>query len=117
MYKALNALFEENSPYYSKLPTKECLVIEKSSKQTKPCQGIFVFENVTYYGCTTAGSENGSPWCSTKVNPITSEHVTDGDFFGFCHWLSFGYCISADEGQVEHDKMMALQEGKHFKFK
>ena len=112
MYRALDVLFED-SPYYSKLPSKTCQVIEEGSKQNKPCEGIFVFENVTYYGCTTAGSKNGQPWCSTKVDPITSEHIADGDHFGYCHWLTFGYCVSAKKGQMEHEKMRNLQEGKY----
>ena len=54
MSRTLGALFQD-SPYYSKLPSKTCQVIEESSKKVKHCEGIFVYENETYYGCTTAG--------------------------------------------------------------
>ena len=115
MHRALDILFED-SPYYSKFPSKTCQVIEKNSNQSKACQSVFIFENVTYYGCTTTGSKNGQPWCSTKVDPITLEHVSDGEFFGYCDLVHSTDCISADVGQREHDRMIALQEGKFFIF-
>ena len=37
----------------------ECKVIEKKSGVSKFCAGAFIFENQTYYGCTTVRSENG----------------------------------------------------------
>ena len=113
LYRTLDVLFED-SPFYSKPPSQICQVIEEGSKQNKPCQGVFIFENVTYYGCTTTGSKTGQPWCSTKVNPITLEHVSDGEFFGYCDVFRTNNCISADVGQLEHDKMRVLHEGKHY---
>ena len=38
---------------------KECKVIEKRTGESKPCQKVFIFEDQTYYGCTTVKGENG----------------------------------------------------------
>ena len=40
----INSLFENQ---------KDCLVNEKKSETNKPCEFPFIYENVTYYGCTT----------------------------------------------------------------
>ena len=40
----INSLFENQ---------KECLVNEKKSETNKPCEFPFIYENETYYGCTT----------------------------------------------------------------
>ena len=37
------------------------------------------------------------PWCSTKVDPLTSEHISDGEFYGYCP--EDGSCLSAEKGQ------------------
>ena len=87
---------------------RECRVIEKSSGESKPCIGAFVFQDQTYYGCTTVGSENGEAWCSTKVDPLTYEHITDGDFFGYCKDTK---CVTAEKGQKEQNNLIALQQG------
>ena len=59
-----------------------CVVKEERSGETKPCIFPFQFEEKMYNGCTTAGFPE--PWCSTKVDPINSVHVTSGNFFGNC---------------------------------
>jgi len=48
------------------------------------CQFPFVFRGATYTSCTTSGSNSGSAWCSTKVDPNTRAHVSDGGFIHYC---------------------------------
>lgn len=91
----------------------ECRVIEKSSGESKPCVGAFVYEDQTFYGCTTVGSENGEAWCSTKIDSLTDEHITEGDFFGYCEDTK---CISAEKGQKEQNNLMALQQASFVNF-
>ena len=70
----------------SSCPMNECQVTEKASNQQKPCEFPFIFKKVTYHGCTKDDAgENGNPWCSTKVNSTTKEHITGQSFFGDCN--------------------------------
>ena len=85
--------------------TKTCLVTEIYSGESKPCQGVFIFEGESYYGCTNVKSENEKSWCSTKVDPLTYEHVKNGDFFGYCP----SNCMTSEEGKIHHDELMMLQ--------
>ena len=48
----INSLFENQ---------KECLVNEKKSETNKPCEFPFIYENETYYGCTTKITDYGHP--------------------------------------------------------
>jgi len=66
-----------------------CLVKEQRSEEFKPCQFPFVFKNKTYHGCTLfiGGKRKNyadEPWCSTKTDPITNEHISDEKYFGNC---------------------------------
>ena len=61
------------------------------SESYKPCQFPFVWEGETYYSCTnkTGKFRNGqiaygNPWCSTKTNPITNEHIKHRRYYGEC---------------------------------
>ena len=49
----------------------------------KPCQFPFIYKDVKYFGCTTIDGE-GTPWCSTKVDPNTLEHDLSDYNFGNC---------------------------------
>ena len=57
------------------LSKKVCEVKEVKSGLRKPCQFPFIFSNQTFYGCTIFQSENGNPWCSTKVDPLGWVHM------------------------------------------
>ena len=57
------------------LSKKDCEVKEVKSGLRKPCQFPFIFSNQTFYGCTIFQSENGNPWCSTKVDPLGRVHL------------------------------------------
>ena len=50
---------------------EDCTVFEQKSGELKPCEDVFIYENQTYYGCTTEDSENGEAWCSTKGQLIS----------------------------------------------
>ena len=69
----------------SSCPMNECQVTEKASNQKKPCEFPFIFKKVTYHGCTKDDAGVlGHPWCSTKVNSTTKEHITGQSFYGDC---------------------------------
>ena len=48
------------------------------------------------------------PWCSTKVDPLTSEHDLNGEFYGYCP--EDGSCLSEEKGQeiLDHVNELAL---------
>ena len=83
----------------------DCLVQEKNTSLERPCEFPFIYENKTYYGCSTYvkykdGRENfdETPWCSTKTEPISTEHIPGGFFWGNCP--QDGSCLTSEEGQV-----------------
>ena len=78
--------------------TKDCVVTEIASGESKPCESVFIFEGVTYNGCTIEGSNDGKAWCSTKVDPISWEHVGN-DFYGNCP--NDGSCLTDEQGKEE----------------
>ena len=56
---------------------KICSVIEKKSKEVKPCVFPFMYKGVKYHGCTkdiNGSKDNKIPQCSTKVDPMTWQH-------------------------------------------
>ena len=89
---------------------KSCTVIELASETSKPCEGTFIYENETYYGCTNIGDQNGRAWCSTKIDPLTYEHVSGGNFYGFCP--EDGSCSTAEEGQEIQNRAIDLESCK-----
>ena len=97
---------------------KDCLVKEDNSKTTKPCQFPFIYENKTFYGCTSylvdkftrAESFNAKPWCSTKNDQITMEMVTGNGYYGDCP--QNGSCTSAEEAQEAEDIWEHNEMGK-----
>ena len=93
---------------------KSCNVIELASELSKPCEGTFIYENETYYGCTKIGDSNGRAWCSTKIDPLTYEHVSGGNFYGFCP--ENGSCSTAEEGQKIQDRAIDLESCKIISF-
>ena len=52
---------------------EKCFAEKENS--TKECQFPFVYEKITYFGCITLNDPEGKPWCSTKVNETTNEHI------------------------------------------
>ena len=69
----------------SSCPMNECQVKEKASNSFKDCQFPFIFKGITFYGCTKKDvGNNDSPWCSTKVDPVTKKHISGQSFFGDC---------------------------------
>ena len=89
---------------------KLCTVSELASELSKPCEGTFIYENETYHGCTNIGDLNGRAWCSTKIDPLTYEHVSGGNFYGFCP--EDGTCSTAKEGQEIQNKAIDLESCK-----
>ena len=75
---------------------------ELKTGESKLCASIFIFHGVTYYGCTKVADDNGKPWCSTKVDPITLEHVRFGNYWGYCP--DDNSCLTAEQGQKEYEK-------------
>ena len=85
--------------------TNNCSVIEKKTNLEKPCEFPFIYENKTFYGCTTYlklanGKEKVTlPWCSTKTEAISHEHIPGGKFWGECPKDNTDTCPSAEQGQ------------------
>ena len=59
-----------------------------------PCVRAYIFEGVSYTGCTTAGTHGDYAWCPTKVDPETLEPV-DG------HWSVCQDCNLASTLPIE----------------
>ena len=91
-----------------------CEVIEAASAQKKPCEAEFTFENKTYYGCTTVGGDNLAPWCSTKVNPITKEHIVGQSNYGDCP--TDGSCLTEEEGEKFYNELRVNAENMKSKY-
>ena len=83
-----------------------CTVTERRTAAKKSCQFPFVFKNKTYYGCTTDEDEDGLPWCSTKVDTISNNHVDKRGHWGHCDLTA---CPSAQEGQSAENILLDLE--------
>ena len=89
--------------------TNNCSVIEKKTNLEKPCEFPFIYENKTFYGCTTYlklanGKEKVAlPWCSTKTEAISHEQITGRNFWGNCLKDNPKICPSAEQGQKAAD--------------
>ena len=65
--------------------SSECSVIEQGSELPKPCQFPFVYRGQSYDKCIFKDNEgNGQPWCSTKTDPTSNEHIGGGGHYGDC---------------------------------
>ena len=83
-----------------------CAVNEIASNSTKPCQFPFIYENKTFYGCTRLyAGENGYPWCSTKINPLTYDHIVGQDLYGDCLDNS---CPTEEQGVKSYEKFLNI---------
>ena len=78
---------------------------------TKPCESVFIFDGVTYNGCTIEGSNNGKAWCSTKVDPISWEHAGN-DFYGNCP--DDGSCLTDEQGKEELQTLIEAECTSNF---
>ena len=88
-----------------------CKVFDRATETLKSCQFPFIFQNQTYYGCTTDTDENGKAWCSTKISPLTNEHIPKGSHWGYCLDDSKN-CPFADDAKSDLDDAIKAQEGK-----
>ena len=61
-----------------------CSVIEKKSKEFKPCILPFRHNGETYNNCTEVSDPEKKPWCSTKVDQL-GNHVRSGGYWGHCN--------------------------------
>ena len=69
--------------------------------------------NQTFYGCTIFQSENGNPWCSTKVDPLDHEHISGKGYYGDCP-LPLDECPSAEQGlEAENNYIEYLDLSKY----
>ena len=67
----------------------------------KQCQFPFKFDGEEFHGCIDSiknpgGRVSVDPWCSTKVDPTTRQHITGGGFFGDCE----ASCPSDEEAKT-----------------
>jgi hypothetical protein len=82
-----------------------CTVIEKKSRDVKPCIFPFKYSGQTLSQCTTLKDPDDKPWCSTKVDG-NGNHVPSGGFWGHCGQ-------DCDENQSAVQKAeLAFGEGK-----
>ena len=97
---------EQNSLWEKLSDEGECAVNEIASNSTKPCQFPFIYENKTFYGCTRLyAGENGNPWCSTKINPLTYDHIVGQDLYGDCLDNS---CSTEEQGVNSYEKFLNI---------
>ena len=65
--------------------SSECSVIETGSGLSKPCQFPFVYKEQSYDKCIYLDNEgNDLPWCSTRTDDVTNEHIGGGGHYGDC---------------------------------
>jgi len=83
---------------------RPCDVTEKASLDIKPCQFPFIYQDETYYGCTSNHDEDQLPWCSTQIDPITNEHVDKSGYWGHCP----DTCPTEREGQEAENLLLSL---------
>ena len=101
----------ENSGIGSRGP---CEVKESRYGWPKPCEAEFKFENKTYYGCTTVGGDNLAPWCSTKIDPNTKEHIVGQSNYGDCP--TDGSCLTEEEGEKFYNELRVSAENMKSKY-
>ena len=66
--------------------SSECSVIETGSGLSKPCQFPFVYAGQSFDKCIFKYNRgNGKPWCSTKTDPMSNEHIGTGGNNGDCY--------------------------------
>lgn len=75
-------------PGLNKWPNKNlllefCSVVEKRSKELKPCKFPFKFDGKTYEKCTLENDPANKLWCSTNVDE-NGDHIRSGGYWGHC---------------------------------
>jgi len=82
---------------------KTCLPCKTVGESGSPCIFPFKYAGETYSKCTSRDSDNGQPWCATKVD--SEGYVVDN---------AWGDCLEGCPGtRVEcDDKYFSIQEGK-----
>ena len=93
--------------FASLLSSSECEVVEKGSGDQKACKFPFISQGETFYGCTTKSDPDGLPWCSTEVNPLTQEHVTNQGKWGHCS----DKCPTNETGAEAQNLIETLEQG------
>ena len=63
--------------------SESCLVVEKSSDETKPCVFPFQVNTTIFDGCTNIDRPSSPPWCSTRVDE-NGAHISGEDLWGEC---------------------------------
>ena len=49
----------------------------------KTCVFPFIFNGVTYTGCTAEDDENETPWCATIVDDL-GQYISSAGYYGYC---------------------------------
>ena len=78
-------------------------VKEEASGLMVECKFPFIFSGTEYNSCTTEHEAGNNLWCSTKIDPISKEHVNGQGWWGYCQEIScnskgnfmFGYYTSS----------------------
>jgi len=92
---------------FDDINTEECRVIERKTNTSKLCQIPFIYKERKFYGCTKLDADSPEePWCSTKINPLTLEHVGGESAFGVC---PKEICDSEEEGLEKWNKVQAWE--------
>ena len=87
----------------------DCEVIEVASNSKKPCKFPFIFKNQTFYGCTkVAAGDNGKAWCSTKIDPLTNEHIRGQKLWGDC----LNDCPTDEEAKKDYNDVIEKTTSK-----
>ena len=59
-------------------------LLKKALQKRKSCKFPFVYKQIIFNACTTLDSEDGTPWCSTKVDQRTRKHIEREGAYGEC---------------------------------
>jgi len=84
-----------------------CEALEKKTNENKPCQFPFIYKDRTYVACTTFNDTK--PWCSTKTNPSTNEHIDARGHWGYCDQECFADTIVTDGASLDADSTVCDQ--------
>ncbi len=69
---------------FNALELETCNVTEVGSGNQTTCEFPFVKNGTEYFGCTDVQDPHGNLWCSTRVDPVTKNHIPGRGSWAYC---------------------------------